>query len=213
MKEFLTEYKTLLEIGIETERGVVEFDLKCFTCDAPAREFLKCIKGHTGYHSCGRCTIESQRHDKTMTFEDTNCILRTDTKFSEFSYPGHQHRKSILIEYDVPCISKFVLDYMHLVCLGVVRRMLNHLHNGPRICKLSQQQLTIISDRLDSLRNQLPSEFPRQPRSLKHLKRWKATEYKQFLLYTGISTKKCCLQRSLSTFLKSCCFNFSFAVF
>ena len=79
---------------------------------------------------------------------------------------------------------------MHLVCLGVVRRMLNFLCSGPRVCKLSQQHLHIISDRLHGLRNQLPSELPRQPRSLKHLKRWKATEYKQFLLYTGMSVLK-----------------------
>ena len=26
-----------------------------FTCDAPARSFLKCVKGHGGYYGCERC--------------------------------------------------------------------------------------------------------------------------------------------------------------
>ena len=28
--------------------------IKAFVCDAPARAFLKCVKGHSGYDSCER---------------------------------------------------------------------------------------------------------------------------------------------------------------
>lgn len=74
---------------------------------------------------------------------------------------------------------------MHLVCLGVVRRILIYLKKGPRICKLSAHLVNRISGNLISLNGQLPSEFARQPRSLDDLERWKATEFRQFLLYTG----------------------------
>lgn len=42
-----------------------------------------------------------------------------------------------------------------------------------------------ISMKLQSLSGKLPSEFARQPRSLFEVERWKATEFRQFLLYTG----------------------------
>ena len=32
-------------------------EIKCFVCDAPARDLLKDIIGHTGYHSCNRCVV------------------------------------------------------------------------------------------------------------------------------------------------------------
>ena len=69
--------------------------------------------------------------------------------------------------------------------MGVVKRIQNFLKKGPRICKLSVQQITEISDRLNTLNGELPSDFARQPRLLSELDRWKATELRQFLLYNG----------------------------
>lgn len=74
---------------------------------------------------------------------------------------------------------------MHAVCLGVVRHMLVFLTRGPKLCRLSVRQKSYISQRLVMLRGQMPSEFVRQPRGLQELDRWKATEFRQFLLYTG----------------------------
>ena len=51
--------------------------------------------------------------------------------------------------------------------------------------RLSQKQVKEISFKLESLTGTVPSEFARQPRSLEELRRWKATEFRHFLLYTG----------------------------
>ena len=43
-----------------------------------------------------------------------------------------------------------------------------------------------LSDALGALSGLLPTEFSRQPRSLTYLKFFKATEFRSFLLYTGV---------------------------
>ncbi len=72
-----------------------------------------------------------------------------------------------------------------MVNLGVVRRMLIFLTRGPTLWRLSVRQRQEISQKLNRLRGKMPSEFARQPRGLEDLDRWKATEFQQFLLYTG----------------------------
>ena len=72
-----------------------------------------------------------------------------------------------------------------MVLLEVVKRMLVFLIKGDKVCKISNQQSIEISARLVGLRGQSPSNFNRQPRGLKDLCYWKATELRQFLLYLG----------------------------
>lgn len=120
-----------------------------------------------------------------MIFDEVNAVERSDSDFDSFSYKHHQLYRSPLIASNVNCVNDFCLDYMHLVCLGVVKRMLLFIKAGPRICKLSAGQLDQISTKLKKMSGLMPNEFARQPRGLDELKRWKATEFRQFLLYTG----------------------------
>jgi hypothetical protein len=79
-----------------------------------------------------------------------------------------------------------ILDPMHLVYLGVVKRMLRRLvKKCPRAIKLSAQKVNELDVALGKLKLSMPSEFVRRPRSTVDLKLWKATEYRAFLLYIG----------------------------
>ena len=98
-------------------------------------------------------------------------------------YPEHQVAQSPLVKYNISCVTSFSLDYMHLICLGVVRRMLFCWKSGPRSCRLSHKQLTQLSDHLCTLHGRFPREFVRQPRTCFEMERWKATEFRSFLLY------------------------------
>ena len=46
---------------------------------------------------------------------------------------NRQKKESPLIQSKVCCVRSFVLDYMHLVCLGVIRLALNFVRIGPAI--------------------------------------------------------------------------------
>ena len=57
-------------------------------CDAPARAFVKNVKGHTGYSGCERC-VQSGEWVGKMTFPETEACLRTDIMFDEMSDEEH----------------------------------------------------------------------------------------------------------------------------
>lgn len=185
LSDFLNEYKHLQDNGISYEDQTYTVQIEALICDAPARAYLKCIKNHNAYDSCERCVIRGEHVEGRIVFSEQECCLRTDEAFSRKEYSSHQTGVSPLIPALIPCVSSFVLDYMHIVILGVVRRLMLFLTKGPNHCRLSVRQKGEISQKLNALRGKMPSEFARQPRGLHDLDRWKATELRQFLLYTG----------------------------
>ncbi|XP_041926913.1 uncharacterized protein LOC121690429 isoform X2 [Alosa sapidissima] len=186
LSDFLQELQQLQEDGVVHGGEAISLSVKAFICDAPARAFLKCIKNHNSYHSCERCTIRGTYDGRVVLgAKEPDAVPRTEDCFTQLVYDYHQVKISPLSVAGISCIHGFSLDYMHLVCLGVVRRMLHFMKQGPNTCKLSFQQRSRISDHLKSLNGKLPREFSRQPRGLQELDRWKATEFRQFLLYTG----------------------------
>lgn len=82
-------------------------------------------------------------------------------------------------------VTQFVLDYMHVVCLGVTRKMLNFWTKSNLKYRQSSLKIKTISEKLVGMSKYIHSKFEQIPRSLSELFRWKATEFRQFLLYTG----------------------------
>ena len=182
--DVLHEFQQLKQSGITHKSNTYQLNIKGFICDALARAFLKCTKSHNAYFACERCTIKGSWNGRVVLHAEEVFPLRTEDDFNSVSYKDHQIAKSPLIDVGIS-LKHFSLDYMHLVCLGVVKRILFYLKKGPRNCKLSQKQWSEVSDNLVSLNGKMPREFSRQPRALYELERWKATEYRQFVLYTG----------------------------
>jgi len=73
---------------------------------------------------------------------------------------------------------------MHLVCLGVMKKLLFFLF-GHRKVKINSKLINEISQHLINLKKNIPIEFSRKPRSLDSVRRYKATEFRLILLYLG----------------------------
>ena len=196
LDDFITEMQHIEQHGLDID-GFEEnpsLYLSCFICDAPARAFVKCVKGHNAYYGCDKCTQKGVWQEK-VTFPETDAPLRTDVAFDEMAYAnthcvGENH--SPLSRLSFGMVSQFPLDPMHLVFLGVVKRLILNWLRGPVVnkCRIGANAISRISELLLSCHQYLPREFPRKCRSLADVDRWKATEFRQFILYSGIVVLK-----------------------
>ncbi|KAG1657419.1 hypothetical protein GQR58_023391 [Nymphon striatum] len=156
-------------------------------------EFVKDVKtleaGFTfeGKQLCDKCSQSGLYINHRMTYPNNDSLLWTDESFLSDLAEDHRAPNWTIPfpGFTVNFISQFPVDYMHLVCLGVVRRLLNIWLKGKLKTRLTNRLVDQLSSALVQLRSHIPSEFARKPRSVREVDRWKATEFKQFLLYTG----------------------------
>ena len=120
-----------------------------------------------------------------MTLPETNATLRTDAAFKAMSDEDHHRGPNPFCELSIGILSQSPIDYMHLLCLGVMKRLILLWISGPLKVRIEGKVQQNISDFLLILRKSIPMEFARKSRAIADVSRWKATEFRQFLLYTG----------------------------
>ena len=184
LADFVLEMKKLETNGLVFSGNTYQVILSAVICDAPARAFVKNVKSHSGYHGCDKCTQHGDYAGKVI-FPETDAPLRSDVQFHEMIDKDHHLGRSPLQDLNIGMVTQFPLDYMHLVCLGVMRKLLWLWMKGPLKGRISSHAVNCISDSLIQLQGWVPKEFARKPRGLREVDRWKATEFRQLLLYTG----------------------------
>lgn len=183
--EFVAELKDLLLEGIEFENKIITLKIGAIVCDAPARAMVKGIKSFSGYFGCDHCSQKGKWVGR-MTYPEVDFIPRTNTSFREQENADHHITTSPFCEIpQIDMIQHFPVDYMHQVCLGCMKRLLLTWLKGDKTVRISYRQKEEISQRLLNLQRFIPNCFARKPRSLNEVDRFKATEYRQILLYTG----------------------------
>jgi hypothetical protein len=172
LEDFVNEMLALQHDNILYRDKLFTVTLWCFVCDAPARCFMKQTIGCNGYNACERCKAPGMYHrQRRMMYHPVGLLYapRTGAEFAHMHYRGgHQTGRTCLIDLGVDCVTQFSLDYMHMVCLGVVKRILTFMTKAQVQfqCRLPARDIACISENLCKLAGKLSREFSRQPWSL-----------------------------------------------
>lgn len=78
LNHFIDEFSKLESDGVILGKRKLFLKLTKLICDAPAKSFVLCMKGHTGYSGCTKCNQEGEFVNSRMTFPELNSRLRTD---------------------------------------------------------------------------------------------------------------------------------------
>ena len=90
MSDFVNEARELQMKGFSYGGVQHHVEISSVVCDMPARAWVKCITGHTGYSGCDKCT-QHGTFFKCVTFPESNAPLRTDKSFFDMTDEKH-HR-------------------------------------------------------------------------------------------------------------------------
>lgn len=168
LNDFVNEFCILQDEGFDWNGKNYFLRIRAVTCDAPTRSFIKCVKNCNALwnamnYGCERCTIKGT-YDNKVVFVECNCERRTDHSFRNKLDPHHHTGVSPLERLGIDMISTFALDYMHLVLLGVMKRLLFLWMKGIKECRISSRNYKILNERL-RLNQRVPCEISRKPRS------------------------------------------------
>lgn len=113
--------------------------------------------------------------------------MKTDEAFNNNKYNDFDLGKETILQM-IPkfgCVISVPLDYMHLILLGVMKKLITLWLSKPLTVRLSTKNINEITKGLIILKHTTPFKFARKPRSILKYTHWKATEFRTFLLYTG----------------------------
>lgn len=177
-----------------TDKNGVDHETKVYpgpcTVDTVARCMLHNQTQFNGEYGCCWCfhpgRVVEQGRGHARVYEVMKVRKRTDADFVKDSRSlshGMLGTTVLSLMLFFSITNNTVVDYMHAVCLGVVRSTTNLWLKGTNSGKSFYlgRKLNTINARLKTMTP--PYELPRLPRSLCQRKFWKATEWRAWLLY------------------------------
>lgn len=189
LKPFVDDVLKVRNNGIIFDGKRLTFSLRCFIADAVARAFILGHQGHKSRVPCSKCWITGESiRQGVMVYNGIEHRLRTNEEYT-ICLDGEHHveGESSIARLSMDLVKQTVFDYMHLVCLGVMEKIFLAIIDGKYAssAKLSPSSIKMISNRLELAKLFCPREFARKPINVSKHRSFKATEYRQILLYTG----------------------------
>lgn len=186
LEDFIQDVQQLAAEGVLIQNRRYQFGITKFVCDALARAYLKCCMGHKSHHGCEKCEQEGYSIGKNTVYLTASGRLRHDQSFLNQSDPQHHNGVSPLVELNLGLVSQFVLDPMHLVDYGCVKRFLEFVLSKGRLnARMSPAQRNLFDTLIIQIQASFPSDFSRHLRSFGLSSKWKSVECRYLLLYIG----------------------------
>jgi hypothetical protein len=188
----------------------------CAVTDSVARWQLLNMQSFHAYYGCTFCYEKQEKTGPKSRCFNINSN-KADDRTAESTYQdamiayerrdepctaSKQHYKGVkgpsilmnLLYFDL--IWGFVVDYMHAILLGVIKSHMEYLfHSTKKKCWIGMTDniaLKSLTDTIDCrlLSIQPPTGITRSPRTIEHCCKWKASEWRSWLLFYCIP----CLQ-------------------
>ena len=206
LNPLVEKLNTLYDLGIQVPGTADEnvTTVRCMlfmaTADLPARAALMNMKQFNGKFACHLCKSEGtaygqykihrcwpyeQNTEERMHHDQIDFATWATQKKPVMGVKGHSVFAKIRYPFDL--VRSFAIDWMHCVCLGVVKYIMRlqlsdgnkgmDFYVGASNARLSHNLLSIKP----------PDIVGRLPRALEDLKHWKATELKNWLLHYSVA--------------------------
>jgi hypothetical protein len=185
LNPFIVDLLEVIDNGLTINDTFFTLEISNISCVATAEAFLLYVKSHNAYFGCSSCTQKGTYLEHHMTYPDLDSLLRTNETFRNKTDEGYHKDDSPLIRLSINIVETVVLDYMHNVCLGVVKRLIEMWVKGNKQVRLEKVKKEKRNIELKNIRPYVPAEFSRLPRPLDDIEYYKATKLRAFLLYTG----------------------------
>ncbi len=152
LQDTIDDLNVLLNDGLDIGERVIPISIRCIVCDAPAKALVKGTKLYSGYFGCDKCCQRGEWLGR-MIYPDTRDLeLITDTSFCNQSNDDHHRTDSPFCQMPIDMVDKFPVDYMHQLCLGVMKKLLLIWMRGNTDVKISARRVEEISQKLIGLK-------------------------------------------------------------